>query len=229
MKDYMKGKIYTIRCRNDNSLIYVGSTIETLCKRFSVHRGHSKLEQFKHKMLYIEVVKTGWDDWYIELHEYCPSKTLEELLKREGEVTRLIGTLNKNIAGRTMKEYYIDNRTNILNNKSQYYVENKDTINEKMKQYYINNREYISNYKSQYYVDNKDTINEKMKQYYVDNKDTINQKSKTYQKNYKINHPDYHKNYYNNNKEYHKLRYQNMKLLKLNTEQHVEENVILIL
>ena len=183
MKDYSKGKIYTIRCRNDNSLIYVGSTIETLCKRFSVHRGHSKLEQYNNKMLYIEVAKTGWHDWYIELYDYCPTKTLEELLKREGEVTRLIGTLNKNIAGRTMKEYYIDNRTNILNNKTQYYVDN-------------------------------------------------NERSKQYQKNYRTEHPEYNKNYYNNNKqailEYQKIRYQNMKLLKLNTEQHVEENAIVI-
>ena len=37
MKDYSKGKIYTIRNKNDNNLIYVGSTIETLTSRMSKH------------------------------------------------------------------------------------------------------------------------------------------------------------------------------------------------
>ena len=35
---YLRGKIYTIRCTSDNSLIYVGSTIETLSQRFARHK-----------------------------------------------------------------------------------------------------------------------------------------------------------------------------------------------
>ena len=34
MPDYSKGQIYTIRNRNDNSKIYVGSTIQSLAVRF---------------------------------------------------------------------------------------------------------------------------------------------------------------------------------------------------
>ena len=30
---YKNGKIYTIRCKNDDSLIYVGSTVQPLFKR----------------------------------------------------------------------------------------------------------------------------------------------------------------------------------------------------
>ena len=38
MPDYKQGKIYTIRCKTDDTLIYVGSTIEPLCKRMSKHK-----------------------------------------------------------------------------------------------------------------------------------------------------------------------------------------------
>ena len=41
MPDYSKGKIYTIICRNDPSLIYVGSTIQSLAKRLGGHRKDS--------------------------------------------------------------------------------------------------------------------------------------------------------------------------------------------
>ncbi len=35
---YKNAKIYTIRYRNDESLIYVGSTIQPLYKRFHEHK-----------------------------------------------------------------------------------------------------------------------------------------------------------------------------------------------
>ena len=41
MPDYSKGKIYTIRCINDPSFIYVGSTIQSLAKRFGGHKKDS--------------------------------------------------------------------------------------------------------------------------------------------------------------------------------------------
>jgi hypothetical protein len=46
----------------------------------------------------------GVDNLYIELYEMYKCNT-KELVKREGEIIRQIGTLNKNIAGRTLKEY----------------------------------------------------------------------------------------------------------------------------
>ena len=42
----------------------------------------------------------------INLHELYPCNTRQELHRREGEVIREIGTLNKCIAGRTYQERY---------------------------------------------------------------------------------------------------------------------------
>ena len=106
MPDYSKGKIYTIRCKNDPSLIYVGSTIQSLAKRLGEHRRHSRQERCKIKypnhQLYTKI--EDWNDWYIELYENCPCNSKEELCKREGEIIREIGTLNRCVAGRSNKE-----------------------------------------------------------------------------------------------------------------------------
>ena len=68
MPDYQNGKIYTIRCRSDNTLIYVGSTTMTLSRRIAEHRIRSKTSNRK---LY-SCVNGNWDDWYIELYEEFP-------------------------------------------------------------------------------------------------------------------------------------------------------------
>lgn len=92
MLNYQNGKIYTIRCRDNQNLIYVGSTIQPLSKRWGKHKQDS-LNNKSNRLLY-QTINNEWDKWYIELYELCPCNTLEELLKREGEVIRLIGNLN---------------------------------------------------------------------------------------------------------------------------------------
>lgn len=111
MPDYSKGKIYTIRNKNDPTLIYVGSTIQTLSKRFGEHRRHSRQERSKIKypnhQFYNKI--EDWNDWYIELYLTYPCKSVEELRQKEGEIIRQIGTLNRGIAGRTFKEWQEEN------------------------------------------------------------------------------------------------------------------------
>ena len=47
---------------------------------------------------------------YIELYEDYPTERKEQLNKREEEIIRKIGTLNKYIPCSTYKEYYDDNK-----------------------------------------------------------------------------------------------------------------------
>lgn len=160
---YKNGKIYTIRYKNDDNLIYVGSTCLQLHKRFYTHKNRCFNERDKeyNKILYKKIRETNnINDWYIELFENFPTENKELLLKREGEIIREIGTLNKEIAGRTNKEYIEDNKEN----KKEYYKENKKQILEHQKEYY---------------KDNKDIIKEKCKQYYESNKTKISERKKT--------------------------------------------------
>ena len=170
MPDYQNGRIYTVRCRTDNSLIYVGSTTMPLSQRFSLHKTDKACSLYR---LIQNNFNGDWCDWYIELYEEYPCNNKEILNKREGEIQREIATINKNRAGRTKKEYFIDNRINIINNQKEYYIDNRaDRINyqkEYNKEYYLNNRdkilEQIKQYNKEYYLNNRDKILEQMKQY----------------------------------------------------------------
>ncbi len=99
MPDYSKSQIYTIRNKNDNSLIYVGSTTQPLSKRWYSHKKNAYNEKYTgydNMELYIKMRETNdIDNWYIELYENCPCNNKNELHRKEGEIIRLIATLNK--------------------------------------------------------------------------------------------------------------------------------------
>ena len=91
---YKNGKIYTIRCKNDDSFIYVGSTIQPLFKRWFEHKSKANNKKYEtyNKLLYQKIRETNIEDWYIELYEEFACENKEQLNKREGEVIRKIGT-----------------------------------------------------------------------------------------------------------------------------------------
>ena len=124
MPNYQNGKIYCIRSPNTEQ-IYIGSTVDTLCRRFSKHK-NSKTNQTQSKILF------DAGDAYIELIELYPCNSKEELNKREGEIMRAtLNCCNRYIAGRTNAEYYKDN----IDKRKEYLEANKDSINEKKREY----------------------------------------------------------------------------------------------
>ena len=129
MPNYQDGKIYTIRCRTDDTLIYVGSTIQPLSKRMWGHKAVCNNDKYNNRLIY-KTINNNWDDWYIELHSLHPCSCKEELCKREGEIIREIGTLNVVINGRTDKEYYEENKDKISKQSKIKYEENKEIIAE---------------------------------------------------------------------------------------------------
>jgi hypothetical protein len=151
MPDYQQGRIYTIRCRTDDTLIYVGSTTQSLAKRWGGHKVSSKLNN--HFLLY-KTINNNWNEWYIELYELYPCNSKEELCRREGDIIRLIGTLNSQIAGRTQKEWVEDNKEY----RKKYYKEYVETNKEKLSEY---NKVYKKNYRET----NKEKLSEYNKEY----------------------------------------------------------------
>ncbi len=98
---------YTVRCKNDDSLIYVGSTIQPLFKRWFQHKQNLNNEKFN-MLLYQKMRETErkkMRETYIELYEDCSCENKEQLNRREGEIIREIATINRNIVGRKKKEY----------------------------------------------------------------------------------------------------------------------------
>ena len=144
-KDYSKGKIYCLRSYKTD-LIYIGSTCQPLSKRLN-----------KHKASYNYYLKNGVinctsskiyeldDSPYIELIVNYPCSCLDELRREEGKHIRAIDCVNKNIPGRTPKEYKQENKEKIKEQKKQYYEDHK----EQKKQYYEDHKDNIKKYKNQ--------------------------------------------------------------------------------
>lgn len=226
--DYSNGKIYTIRCRSDPDHIYVGSTVQPLYKRWGGHKCDSKRHPEKGKLY--PTIGNNWEDWYIELYEEYPCENKEQLCKREGQIIREIGKLNKNIEGRTDKEYYQDNIGKIKEYKKKYTEENADKIKEREREYRQLNTDKIKDRNKEYCQQNADQIKEKKKEYRQLNADQIKEyrqintdTMKAYQKEYRKLHADqnkeYQKEYTQKNaeklKEYKKAYYQRKKLAKI--------------
>ena len=167
MPDYQKGQIYKLWSPqgNDNE-IYIGSTVQPLYKRKNTHKASKKCSS--------KILFEKYDDIRIELIEYFPCNNKQELGKKEGFYIRNNDCINKNIAGRTKKEYIQDNK-------------------EKIKEYRNNNKEEKQEYDKEYRENNKD----KIKEYRDNNKD----KKKEYMKEYTDNNKEKIKEYRENNKE----------------------------
>jgi hypothetical protein len=141
--DYSKGKIYAIRSYSSDD-VYIGSTCSTLTKRLSGHKGAYETwlkRDFRYATSY-EVLKYG--DAYIELVEECPCENKQQLLRREGEVMRSMNCVNKNVAGRTLAEWYQDNAERVVALRKVGYQKNKETIGRLQKEYRDKNQQRIN-------------------------------------------------------------------------------------
>lgn len=153
MPNYKNGKIYKIVDLNEE-MIYVGSTTQTLAQRMSLHRNEYKA---KPNTLTCHLIfeKYGIENCKILLLELCSCNSKEELHKKEGEYIKTLICVNKLIAGRTIKEYYNDNKEHILEYKKQYYNDNKEQKLETIKQYDLEHKKQRLEYNRQYYLKKK--------------------------------------------------------------------------
>jgi hypothetical protein len=133
--DYSKGKIYKIT--NDyNDEVYVGSTCDSIGKRFCGHKYASYEIKSKHLPLYKLINEIGIERFRIQLIEEYPCEDKYQLIQKEGEYIRELGTLNKRIAGRTGQEYRKENKDKIKETQKIYHSKNKEIIKEKSKEYH---------------------------------------------------------------------------------------------
>jgi hypothetical protein len=151
--DYQNGKIYSIRSYQ-TELIYIGSTTQSLSKRLSKHKtdfdGWNNNNNAYAYVSSFDILK--YDDYYIELVENYSCNSKNELRRREGEIIRITDKcVNKNIAGRTKKQYYEDNKEHI----SEYQKEYNETNKEKIIEYRKTNKEYLSTKNKEYREQNK--------------------------------------------------------------------------
>jgi hypothetical protein len=184
MPNYANGKIYQIISPN-YPLPYIGSTTQLLCKRMVEHRKPSHWSRCSSRIL----IEAG--DAYIELIEDFPCDNKEQLNRREGEIMRGRDCVNRNIAGRTQKEYQHDNPELVKIWANNYREANREAIRVQQKAHNEANREAISSkrkahreanpahYKARYQA-NRQTILAQQKAYNEANPEVRKARDKAY-------------------------------------------------
>lgn len=179
--NYQNGKIYCLRSYQTDD-VYIGSTCSPLSKRLCGHKSDYKnyINDKGHYRSSYKIIE--YDDYYIELIELFPCISKMELHKREGEIIRQTDNcVNKQIAGRSDKEYCEDNKDKI----KKYKEKNKEQIDKKKREWREINKEKIAEQSKirceKYMGKNKESIIKKNKEYYANNKDVILERNRDYQ------------------------------------------------
>jgi hypothetical protein len=118
--NFQKAIIYQIKSQNPNiSNIYLGSTCKFNKRKFDHKRDCGDPNRRSYNLRVYEFIRKngGMDKWDIVEIEKYPCKTKKDLCLRERyyyEKFKTHATLNTNYPARTYKEYYDDNRVELL-------------------------------------------------------------------------------------------------------------------
>ena len=129
MPDYKDSKLYKITC-NVSGFTYYGSTTNSLSRRMVQHRSDFK----KGKLCKSKLVLAGGD------YDYCLVEKVEcsdknELHKRERFYIESNECVNKQVPGRTPKEWRAENKEKKAEYMSEYRHEHRENLLKQMKEY----------------------------------------------------------------------------------------------
>jgi hypothetical protein len=179
---------------NNTGLVYYGSTTQKyLSARLEQHR------QVYQTCTSRKILNGGNYDILLVENVNCNSK--DELRARERFYIENNDCVNKNIPGRTRKEWCEVNKDKLDEYQKEWRNENKEKISESSKKYNQDNKEKVSEQKKKYRLDNKDKIAERGKKYRNENKEKISESSKKYYQKNKDKISEQKKNYRIENKE----------------------------
>jgi len=173
--------IYKISCKDLNvKECYYGST-KDFKERKNRHKINCYNENDKHYItpVYIFIrLNGGWDNFEMNVVEEIDSIDKEIIKKCERKYIEenIDIVLNKELPGRTKKEWDEYNKEKLSEYRKEWYQDNKEKISEKNKIYYEKNKETLNENIKEYRENNKEKIKQRKKDYYEKNKDEINRK-----------------------------------------------------
>lgn len=158
MPDYQKTMIYKLVCNEDPTFLYVGHTTNWKGRK-KAHK--EKCDHAKHRKLYQHIdALGGWNNIKMIWIEDYPCNTKREAEAREQQfMDELKSNMNTYRAYCTAEQ----RKKRDLENKKEYYKENKESLTEKHKEYRENNKEKCNKQSREYYQDNKESLAEKYK------------------------------------------------------------------
>ena len=135
---YSRGKIYKITSKQTDN-VYIGSTIQTLNRRFQGHMCDIKRGKNPTSKCILQ-----YGDAIITLIEEYPCNSMKELHTRERyHIENTQNTVNKEIPTRSVQEYYENNRKEIGIRHTKYRKNNPEKVKLTQKNWYQNNIEQI--------------------------------------------------------------------------------------
>ena len=161
--DYSKTLIYKLVHKDDfeNANIYIGSTTDFRKRKNSHKIGCNNPNDRTYNRKVYESIRSneGWENWVmIEVEKY-PCMDKREADGRERYWLEYYKSkLNMLIPGRTDKEYYKDNKENILAIQKIYREKNLEKALEYIRGYREKNKEKLSDNKRRYYEKNKEPL-----------------------------------------------------------------------
>ena len=141
--DLSKCKIYKIVSMNNPDMVYYGHTCQTLSQRFSTHKAPSNTSTSK------IIIEKG--DAIIILVEEYPCNNIMEATAREAFYVLNNNCINKNVPGRTDKEYRDSHKEQM----NEYRDSHKEQLNEYQKEYQQSHIMQYKEYKRLWYLKNK--------------------------------------------------------------------------
>jgi hypothetical protein len=159
--NYKNGKIYKIESHLGDK-IYIGSTTKQyLSQRMVAHRNDYK--KWKNNKggcvrVYELFDEYGIDNCFITLIEMSPCSTRDELRAKEGFYIRSIACVNKNIAGRSVKEYTEENKEK----RRQLFEDFHENNPNYSKEYYEANKEHYAELRNAYKEKHSESLNKKV-------------------------------------------------------------------
>lgn len=186
MPDYQKGKIYKI-VDLDTDECYIGSTCEpTLAKRLAKHVVDYKcwLNGTKNYITSFKIIENNNYDILLlenfpcdskdQLHAresyYCQTMVCVNKLKNQGLISALGGCKEY------QKDYYKENKENILAKTKQYRSQHKDSIQKFQKEYRQKNKKDLLAKSKQYNEQHKESIIEYQSEYRAQHKEKAAEK-----------------------------------------------------
>ena len=137
-------KMVSIYCIEDcDGLNYVGSTIQTLSKRFNEHKSRKKTGKTCSSR------QLNLDNCKIYELERCSA---EDRFDREKYHINTIDCVNTNKLNCDKKQYYQDNKEALKIYKKEHYQKNKEAKLKYQREHYQKNREAISKRKKESYL-----------------------------------------------------------------------------
>ena len=160
MMSIMEYTFYTIQCKTNNSLVYVGSTTNFNRRTIEHKTDCSNVNSKRYNLRVYSTIRAngGFDNFEICVIDTIICTKEQARVFETGYMDMYGATLNsinaftdrKEYETQNKKQYHIDNRDAILAKKKQHYIENRDAILVKKKQYRVENRDAIQAYRKAY-------------------------------------------------------------------------------